>query len=58
MSLVKPSAVHKRRASLNIGVGIALAAFIALVFGLTIVKVGSMEFTTPPGAAQEAPSGD
>ncbi len=58
MSLVKPSAVHKRRAGLNTSVGLALAAFIALVFGLTVVKVGNMDFTMPPGPEQEVQNGD
>lgn len=59
MSLVKPSEMHKRRAGLNKGVGLALAAFIALVFGLTVVKVGNMEFTSPPGSSvPEVTDGD
>ncbi|MFY0679294.1 MAG: hypothetical protein JXR13_01850 [Thalassovita sp.] len=37
--------LHKRRASRNVGVGLVLAGFIAIVFGLTVVKVtnGEME---------------
>lgn len=31
--------LHKRRFSRNMGLGLALLAFVALVFGLTIVKV-------------------
>jgi hypothetical protein len=31
--------VHRRRFSRNLGVGIVLAAFVALVFALTVVKV-------------------
>jgi hypothetical protein len=31
--------IHKRRFSRNLGVGLALAAFVALVFALTVVKV-------------------
>ena len=31
--------IHKRRFSRNLGVGLTLAAFIALVFALTVVKV-------------------
>lgn len=31
--------LHKRRFSRNLGVGLTLVAFIALVFGLTIAKV-------------------
>jgi hypothetical protein len=33
--------LHKRRFGRNLGVGLALAAFIALVFGITIVKLSS-----------------
>ena len=31
--------IHQRRLGRNVGLGLALAAFVALVFGLTIVKV-------------------
>lgn len=31
--------MHKRRFSRNLGVGLALAGFVALVFALTVVKV-------------------
>ena len=31
--------LHKRRFSRNLGVGLTLAAFVALVFALTVVKV-------------------
>ena len=31
--------LHKRRLSRNLGVGLTLAAFVALVFALTVVKV-------------------
>jgi predicted PurR-regulated permease PerM len=31
--------LHKRRFSRNLGLGLVLAAFVALVFGLTVVKV-------------------
>ncbi|MCG7493159.1 hypothetical protein [Thalassobius sp. Cn5-15] len=39
--------LHKRRSSRNIGVGLTLAAFIAIVFGLTMVKItsGGLEAT-------------
>ncbi|WP_211299447.1 hypothetical protein [Pukyongiella litopenaei] len=39
--------LHHRRRSRNIGLGLALAAFIALVFGLTVVKVTSGDFELP-----------
>ena len=31
--------LHKRRLSKNVGLGIVLATFVALIFGLTVVKV-------------------
>ena len=31
--------LHKRRWSRNLGLGVVLAALVALVFGLTVVKV-------------------
>ena len=31
--------LHQRRKSRNVGVGVALLAMVALVFGLTVVKV-------------------
>ncbi len=31
--------MHKRRFSRNLGLGLTLAAFVALVFALTVVKV-------------------
>ena len=30
--------LHKRRLSKNVGLGIVLVAFVALIFGLTVVK--------------------
>ncbi len=33
--------LHKRRFGRNLGLGVVLLAFVALVFGLTIVKVSS-----------------
>lgn len=34
--------LHQRRWGRNLGLGLVLAAFVALVFGLTIVKVSNM----------------
>ncbi|WP_050526638.1 hypothetical protein [Pseudorhodobacter aquimaris] len=31
--------MHKRRLGRNVGLGLVLVAFVALVFGLTVVKV-------------------
>lgn len=38
MSLKPTHELHRRRFSRNLGLGLTLAAFVALVFGLTIVK--------------------
>ncbi|MDG1282638.1 MAG: hypothetical protein P8O10_15165 [Pseudorhodobacter sp.] len=34
--------IHKRRFGRNLGVGLTLALFIGIVFGLTVVKVTSV----------------
>lgn len=47
MSLSKQHEIHKRRFSRNLGVGLALAAFIAIVFGLTVVKVTRGDYERP-----------
>ncbi|MBY6089056.1 hypothetical protein KUW11_01625 [Maritimibacter alkaliphilus] len=39
--------LHKRRWGRNLGLGIVLAIFVALVFGLTVVKVSLEDFRTP-----------
>ncbi|MCT4558686.1 MAG: hypothetical protein N4A61_11610 [Pelagimonas sp.] len=51
MSLVKEHELHKRRRSRNIGLGIVLAGLIAIVFGLTVVKVTRGGFEMNPGAS-------
>lgn len=33
--------LHKRRSGRNIGLGLVLVGFVAIVFGLTVVKVGN-----------------
>jgi hypothetical protein len=39
--------IHQRRKGRNVGVGIALALFIAVIFGLTVAKVTSDDFQLP-----------
>lgn len=39
MSFRPDHEIYKRRLSRNVGLGLALAAFVAVVFGLTVVKV-------------------
>ena len=36
--------LHTRRFSRNIGLGLVLAAFVALIFGLTVVKITEGDF--------------
>ncbi len=40
--------IHKRRFGRNLGLGLVLAAFVALVFGLTFVKVTATNFDASP----------
>ncbi len=47
MSLSKQHEMHKRRFSRNMGLGLVLAGFVALVFGLTIAKVSNDDFAVP-----------
>lgn len=39
MAFKAPHEIYKRRFSRNLGVGLLLLAFVALVFALTVVKV-------------------
>lgn len=44
--------LHERRRGRNHGLGLVLLAFVALIFGLTIVKVSRQDVVgNPPGAA-------
>lgn len=53
--------IHGRRRGRNLGLGLVLVAFVALVFALTVVKVtemgpaafGADRMTVPTGAAGE-----
>ncbi|MHA6325165.1 hypothetical protein [Roseivivax sp. CAU 1753] len=47
MSLSQKHELHTRRFSRNLGVGLSLAALIAIVFGLTFVKVTRGDFEVP-----------
>ncbi|MCL6285327.1 hypothetical protein M3P21_17495 [Ruegeria sp. 2012CJ41-6] len=47
MSLRQPHELHKRRHGRNLGVALTLAAFIVIVFGLTVVKVTRGDFEPP-----------
>ena len=39
MAMKAEHEIHRRRLSRNIGVGLVLAAFVALMFGLSVVKI-------------------
>ncbi len=41
MAFGKPHDLHTRRAGRNIGVGLSLIAFIAVIFGLTVAKINT-----------------
>jgi hypothetical protein len=41
MPLTKDHDLHKRRLSMNVGVGLVLLALVALVFGITVVKIAN-----------------
>ncbi|MDR9393553.1 hypothetical protein [Roseovarius sp. SYSU LYC5161] len=47
MALSKQHELHKRRFGRNLGLGLVLVALVALVFGLTVVKVTNEDFATP-----------
>lgn len=47
MGFPRQHELHRRRFGRNLGLGLVLAAFVALVFGLTVAKIGG-----------EAPAGD
>ena len=40
MAISRDHELHQRRFSRNLGVGLALAGFVALIFALTVVKIG------------------
>ena len=39
MSFPKEHELHQRRKGRNLGLGLVLIAFVAIIFGLTVVKV-------------------
>lgn len=45
-------ALHQRRWTRNLGLGLLLAAFVLLVFGLTVVKVSRQDEGAVPQAAE------
>ena len=51
MSLGRTHEIHKRRFGRNLGVGLVLAGFIAIIFGLTVVKVTRGDYELPRAGA-------
>lgn len=49
--------LHSRRFSRNVGLGVALAVFVVLVWGLTVVKVGGLDNAAPVATAAVAGAG-
>lgn len=43
MAISKEHEIHKRRMGRNLGLGLVLIGLVALVFGLTVVKVTNLD---------------
>jgi len=43
--------IHRRRFSRNLGLGVVLLVFVALVYGLTVAKVSKLDTLAQPVAA-------
>ena len=52
MAIHRDHELHSRRWGRNFGLGMVLAAFVALIFGLTIVKVSRQDEQGNPPAAE------
>ncbi len=52
MSFRPDHELHKRRFSRNMGVGLVLVALVAIVFGLTVVKVTNGDFESATAEVQ------
>ena len=49
--------LHHRRLGRNVGLALVLLAFVALIFGLTLVKTKRGNFNAQPEAAQPETTG-
>ena len=54
MSFREDHELHKRRFGRNLGLGLVLAGFVALVFGLTVAKVSNDDFDMPADGQGES----
>lgn len=48
--------LHSRRRGRNVGVGLMLGGFVALVVALTFVKIGNTDFSNAPVQSDGAPT--
>ena len=46
--------LHKRRLNKNIGLGVVLVTFVALIFGLTVVKVTDGDVSSALAGAESS----
>jgi len=53
MSFREEHELHKRRFGRNLGLGVVLVGFVALVFGLTVAKVSNDDFKMPGDGQEE-----
>lgn len=53
MSIRVTHEIHRRRFGRNLGVGLALVAFVVIVFGLTMVKVTRGDFEAAISAKEQ-----
>ncbi len=58
MALRVEHEMHRRRLGRNVGVGLALLAFVALMFALTLVKTKRGNPGNPPQTTQQQGSGN
>lgn len=45
--------IHRRRWGRNLGLGLVLAGFVALIFGVTVAKISQLEEGRLPGETQK-----
>ncbi|MCU9847223.1 hypothetical protein R5H32_02985 [Defluviimonas sp. D31] len=50
MAIRQAHEIHGRRLGRNLGLGLVLAVFVALVFGLTVVKISHLKEGKLPAA--------
>ncbi|MFZ5709792.1 MAG: hypothetical protein ACOY4T_08935 [Pseudomonadota bacterium] len=50
--------IHRRRWGRNLGLGLVLAGFVALIFGVTVAKISKLEEGRLPGETQKVGVGE